>query len=134
MTLRKRILFLFVFMCQFVSAQNDSITNLNEVVVSDTQLKKYSTSHKVQIISDSIIQYNKPSLTSLLNYNTLLYFKEYGLGMTSSVAFRGTTAGQTAVIWNGININSQLLGQTDFNTITTSNFNSINVRSGGGEV
>jgi outer membrane cobalamin receptor len=39
---------------------------------------------------------------------------------------------QTAVIWNGININSQLLGQTDFNTITTQDFNSIVVRAGGG--
>lgn len=52
--------------------------------------------------------------------------------MVSSPSFRGTTAQQTAVIWNGININSQLNGQTDFNTITTSDFNSISVRAGGG--
>jgi iron complex outermembrane receptor protein len=38
--------------------------------------------------------------------------------MVSSPSFRGHTQ-QTAVIWNGININSQLLGQTDFNTINT---------------
>ena len=59
-------------------------------------------------------------------------FKENGLGMVSSPSFRGTTAQQTAVIWNGININSQLNGQTDFNTITTRDYTSITVRSGGG--
>jgi iron complex outermembrane receptor protein len=63
-----------------------------------------------------------------------VYFKENGNGMVSSPSFRGTTAQQTAVIWNGININSQLNGQTDFNTLTSRDFNSIVVRSGGGSV
>ncbi|WP_366183650.1 TonB-dependent receptor [Flavobacterium ovatum] len=80
----------------------------------------------------SVIEKNYNSLTNLLRYNSLLYFKENGNGMVSSVSFRGTTAAQTAVIWNGININSQLLGQTDFNTITPLGYSSISVRSGGG--
>jgi len=54
--------------------------------------------------------------------------------MVSSPSFRGTNASQTAVIWNGISINSQLTGQTDFNTINTTNFNSVVIRSGGGSV
>ena len=54
--------------------------------------------------------------------------------MVSSPSFRGTNASQTAVIWNGININSQLNGQTDFNTINTTNFDAIDIRSGGGSV
>jgi iron complex outermembrane receptor protein len=52
--------------------------------------------------------------------------------MVSSPSFRGTTAQQTAVIWNGININSQLNGQTDFNTITTRDFENVTLRAGGG--
>ena len=54
--------------------------------------------------------------------------------MVSSPSFRGTTAQQTAVVWNGININSQLLGQTDFNTVSTRGYNSIAVKAGGGSV
>jgi len=50
------------------------------------------------------------------------------------VSFRGTGASQTAVIWNGININSQLNGQTDFNTISVRNYDAIILRSGGGSV
>ena len=46
----------------------------------------------------------------------------------------GTNAAQTAVVWNGLNINSQLTGQTDFNTISTYNYDHIAVRSGGGSV
>lgn len=132
MTFRKQFLAAFFFMCQFLCAQNDSIVKLDEVTVSDLQLKKFSNSQSVLQLTDSIIKKNKTSLTTLLNYNSVIYFKENGLGMVSSPSFRGTTAQQTAVIWNGININSQLNGQTDFNTISTKDFNSIAVRSGGG--
>ncbi|MEO8239289.1 MAG: TonB-dependent receptor [Flavobacterium sp.] len=134
MTLKKRFTFCFLFLCQIILAQNDSITKLKEVVVSDTNLKNFSNTQSVQRLSDSIINKNQASLTSLLNYNTVIYFKENGLGMTSSPSFRGTTSQQTVVVWNGININSQLLGQTDFNTISTRSFNSIDVKAGGGSV
>ena len=134
MTLKKRFTFCFLLLCQIILAQNDSITKLKEVVVSDNNLKSFSNTQSVQRLSDSIINKNQVSLTSLLNYNTVIYFKENGLGMTSSPSFRGTTSQQTVVVWNGININSQLLGQTDFNTISTRSFNSIDVKAGGGSV
>ena len=133
MTLKKLILPIFILMCQFIQAQNDTIA-LKEVIISDSQLRDYSTSQSVLKLNDSVINKNASSLTSLLNYNSVIYFKENGLGMVSSPSFRGTTAQQTAVLWNGININSQLLGQTDFNTISTRDFTSISVKAGGGSV
>lgn len=134
MTLKKLFLVFTFFACQFVLAQHDSIQQLDEVRVSDTKLKNFSSSLSVQVLTDSILNKNQSSLTSLLNYNTVIYFKENGLGMVSSPSFRGTTAQQTAVIWNGININSQLLGQSDFNTLITRDFKDITVRAGGGSV
>jgi outer membrane cobalamin receptor len=121
-------------LCQSLFAQNDSIMELLEVVVSDTQLRQFSTTQSVLKLNDSVIKKNRPPLTELLNYNSVIYFKENGFGMVSSPSFRGTTAQQTAVIWNGLNINSQFNGLTDFNTITTRDFNSIAVRAGGGSV
>ncbi|WP_306354236.1 TonB-dependent receptor plug domain-containing protein [Flavobacterium sp. '19STA2R22 D10 B1'] len=132
MTLKKIVLFCFLVVSQLVLAQNNPAIHLKEVVVSDSQLKNNSNTQSVLKLNDSILRKNQSSLTSLLNYNTVIYFKENGLGMVSSPSFRGTTAQQTAVIWNGININSQLLGQTDFNVINTYDFNNITVRAGGG--
>ena len=132
MTLKKQFLFFLFFLCQIICAQQDSIIKLNEVLISDAQLTKFFNSQSVSKLNDSVISKNKASLTSLLNFNSVIYFKENGLGMVSSPSFRGTTAQQTAVIWNGININSTLNGQTDFNTISTKDFNTISVRAGGG--
>jgi outer membrane cobalamin receptor len=133
MTLRKLLFCFFVLMCQFISAQNDSINNLKEVVVSDRTLSS-NKSQSIQVLTDSVISKNQSSLTNLLNYNSVIYFKEYGRGMTSTVSFRGTTASQTAVIWNGINVNSQLNGSADFNTFMATDFNTISIKAGGGSV
>ncbi len=119
---------------QLVLGQNDSIVRLQEVVVSDSQLRKFSDAQQVVFLNDSILLKNNGSFTNLLLLHSSIYFKENGAGMVSSPSFRGTTAQQTAVIWNGININSQLNGQTDFNTINATDFNSIGIRSGGGSV
>ena len=114
--------------------QLDSIQKLDEVVLSDVKLKQFTNTQATQVIKDSVLKRTSADLTTLLNYNTPIYFKENGLGMVSSPSFRGSTAQQTAVIWNGININSQTTGQTDFNTISTRNYNQLEVRSGGGSV
>jgi iron complex outermembrane receptor protein len=113
-------------------AQLDSIQHLNEVLVIDAKLEDYSEGFKLIQLSDTLIARNSVSLTEVLNFNSTLYFKENGYGMVSSPSFRGTNASQTAVIWNGIPVNSNLNGQTDFNTISPSSFNTIIIRSGGG--
>lgn len=136
MTMTWKFLFcgLALLLFQLVLGQNDSIVRLNEVVVSDSKLQKFSTAQQIRVLNDSVLQKNTGSFTNLLLFNSPIYFKENGAGMVSSPSFRGTTAQQTAVIWNGININSQLNGQTDFNTINAADFNSIGIRSGGGSV
>ncbi|WP_405296524.1 TonB-dependent receptor plug domain-containing protein [Algibacter sp. Ld11] len=127
-------LILGLVVCSAVQAQVNAVQNLDAVILSDSKLKNYAAGIKIEKLTDSILSKNVTSLTNLLTFNSNIYFKENGFGMVSSPSFRGTTASQTAVVWNGININSQLNGQTDFNTVNTSNYSSIDIRSGGGSV
>lgn len=124
-----------LFLCTFSAyAQLDSIQQLPEVILSDGKLVHFSKGFKLEKLTDSVVERNAASLTETLRYNTSIYFKENGFGMVSSPSFRGTNAAQTAVIWNGININSVFTGQMDFNTISPLNYNEIDIRSGGGGV
>ncbi|MDN3723748.1 TonB-dependent receptor [Aequorivita sp. SDUM287046] len=128
-------IFFMVFLCTASAfAQLDSIQQLPEVVLTDSKLIHFSKGYKVEKIADSIIERNALSLTEILRYNSSIYFKENGFGMVSSPSFRGTNAAQTAVIWNGININSVFTGQTDFSTVSPLNYSEISIRSGGGGV
>ncbi len=126
---------LVIFLCSTsVYAQLDSIQQLPEVILVDTKLINFSKGYKLEKLNNSVIEKNATSLTETLRYNSSIYFKENGFGMVSSPSFRGTNAAQTAVIWNGININSIFTGQTDFNTISTLGYDNISIRSGGGGV
>ncbi len=118
---------------QLVIAQNDTI-QLQEANLADNFLLRFTETQSKMILSDSVLEKNGVSLTSALNYNSVIYFKENGSGMVASPSFRGTTAQQTAVVWNGININSQFLGQTDFNTVNTGVFDNIIIKPGGGSI
>ncbi|MEN1784495.1 MAG: TonB-dependent receptor [Bacteroidota bacterium] len=128
-------LFILWALCLYMlRAQESETLFLDEVTVSDVQLKYYADGHKQKVLRDSVLQRNGISLTSLLAFNSNLYLKENGFGMVASPSFRGTNASHTAVVWNGININSQLNGQVDFNTINPLNYDAVNIRSGGGSV
>ena len=135
--MKRQVFYIFVLLIlQAIpsSGQVNAVNYLDEVVLSDVHLKKSSRGQEVQVWKDSVIEKQPASLTSILRFNSPLHFKENGPGMVSSVSFRGTNASQTTVIWNGININSQFTGQTDFNTLITSNYDNITLRSGGGSV
>lgn len=130
--MKKHLNFL-LFLCanSFLLAQIDTVV-LQEVNLSDHYILRFSDSRSQTHLSDSIIKRNGPLLTNLMNFSSSIYMKENGAGMVSSPSFRGTTASQTAVLWNGININSQFLGQADFNTINTYAFDNILISPGGG--
>lgn len=117
-----------------VTGQQRVFTALDSVYLTDSKLKEFSTGRNLISIPDSLLLNNSALLTNTLNFNTPIYFKENGLGMVSSPSFRGTSASQTAVLWNGININSQFNGQLDFNTVNAGAYSEISVRGGGGSI
>lgn len=131
-------LFIFALPIIFASnvySQRDSVVvNLNAFSLSISKVNDFSKGYSAILISESLVNRNIRSLTDILKFNSFIYFKENGLGMVSSPSFRGTSASHTAVIWNGININSQLNGQVDFNAISANSYDNITVRSGGGSV
>ena len=115
-------------------AQKDSIQQLGEVNLIANSFERFSVGQNQFVLTDSIINASSYLLTDVLARNTAIYFKQNGYGMVSSPSFRGTTAQQTAVLWNGININSQLNAQSDFNTLNVQLFDQIAVQPGGGSV
>lgn len=133
----KKVLHLFflITFCYGAFSQNDTINRLDEIVViGNVRLQKNSQAYKLTTLNDSIITSNLESFTTLLRFNAPIYFREHGQGGTSSASFRGTSAANTAVMWNGININAINNGQTGFNSLTVGLLDEISVRSGGGSI
>ncbi|MBB4806093.1 iron complex outermembrane receptor protein [Chryseobacterium defluvii] len=107
---------------------------IDTVYIFDNQMNKAKLFHKVTTLSPQDIQKNYANLSEVLRFQSSLYIKENGRGMVSSPSFRGTAASHTAFVWNGININSQFLGQGDINNIALFGYDQLEVKAGGGSV
>lgn len=118
----------------FAYSQNNTSIQLEELVIEKNKISKQSKSQHSLVLNDSLLENSIGTFTDFLQKNTTIYFKENGYGMVSSPSFRGTTAQQTSVLWNGIKINSALLGQTDFNSTAFKGYDNIVVKPGGGSV
>ena len=132
--MRLSITTFLLFFCLLGFSQTDETTELEEIILKGNFSKSINIGHTVESISDSILRSDYESLGNLLQNNSNLYFKQNGNGMVSSISLRGTGAARTAVYWNGIPINSNLNGQTDFNTLFANGFDRIRIRKGGGSV
>ncbi|MDR2291989.1 MAG: TonB-dependent receptor plug domain-containing protein [Prevotellaceae bacterium] len=57
------------------------------------------------------------SMADVLTQNTVIFIKSYGRATLSTASFRGTAPSHTQVTWNGMKLNSPMLGMVDFSLI-----------------
>jgi iron complex outermembrane receptor protein len=131
MDIKKSLVLIFSAYGCFLSAQEKVI---DTVYIFDNQMNKVKLFHSVNMIRPKDFEKNATNLSELLRFQSQLYIKENGRGAVSSPSFRGTSAGHTAFVWNGININSAFLGQGDVNNIPLFGYDELEVKAGGGSV
>jgi len=126
------ILFLvFNFPLKIIVAQNIKDTlKLSEVEIKSSYALKNQGFKKVRIDSSLLLPRINSDLATILSQNSTIFIKSYGNGGLATASFRGTSANHTQVEWNGININSPMLGQTDLSTIPVSQFDGIEILYG----
>ncbi|SFC82936.1 iron complex outermembrane recepter protein [Flexibacter flexilis DSM 6793] len=112
------------------AAQNERV--LPSVQVETSKLLK-PVGFKVQNIdSADLAQYRTQTLADLLTYKTPVFIKNYGIGGLASPSFRGTASHHTQLLWNGLPINSPLLGSVDLSLLPVDFVEEIGVAFGGG--
>lgn len=117
-----------------IQAQQDTIIGnevLKEVRIYGIPIEKYATGSKVQRLDSAILSTsNNTTLSRVLQQQSPVYIKSYGNEMLSTASFRGTGAGHTAVLWNGININTLTNGQTDFSLVPLFAVDQVSIQPG----
>lgn len=103
------------------------IDTLKEVKILDKRNKNESG---VKTIERKQIQtFQNTTLQNVLHLQSNVFVKNYGVGALSTISMRGSSAAQTNVEWNGIQINSAMSGITDFSLISTSLFDQIKIKN-----
>lgn len=114
------------------TARGQDTVGLKEVGVVTQRTSLSSIGKKTTTIdSTTKQQFVFNSVGDILNLNTPVFIKNYGPGGLSTSAFRGGNASQTAVTWNGFNIQNGMLGQIDFSLLPSVLFDNITIEYGG---
>lgn len=105
--------------------------SLTEVEVFAPALDRFAQGQKVQVLEKSELEiYRGRSLGDLLQERTGIFVRQYGAGMLASPSFRGTSAGHTALFWNGLPINSPSLGQSDLSILPVAGIDQAAIQFG----
>ena len=92
--------------------------------VSKTALKE------TRIDSAVLSQHAGGSLSELISEASPVFIKSLGRGGLSTVSFRGTAPSHTLVKWNGLTLNSPMLGMVDFSDIPVFFIDEVNLLHG----
>jgi iron complex outermembrane receptor protein len=119
--------FIFMLLTGFMMYSNlyaqhpDDTLQIHEVEISASREKLFSAGGRItEIDSVTKMNYITSNLSELLSENSTAFIKTYGSGGIATIAFRGTEARHTSVLWNGFNINSPTLGLCDLALIPVS--------------
>jgi len=92
----------------------------NVTVTGKRQYENRIVGSKMSTIPPIVLQNNQTrNIADLLTDNSLVHIKSMGQGGLSTSSFRGTGANHTQVNWNGITINSAMMGNFDFSQFPT---------------
>jgi len=116
----------------FSQIKDSTAVSLKEVEITGIQSKQFVAGKKIQQI-DSLTKhdFSHTNLAEVLAVNSPVFVKNYGPGNLSTSSFRGGNASQTAVLWNGFNIQNNMLGQNDFSQLPNFIFDDIGIEYGG---
>ena len=106
---------------------------LKEAVVTGRRLADIGVT-KMNLDSVALRQNVTNSLGDLLSQSTPVFIKSYGRGTMATASFRGTAPSNTQVTWNGMKINSPMLGMVDFSLIPSYFIDEASLYHGAGSV
>jgi vitamin B12 transporter len=123
-----------VFLCVLhgLSLNAQKTVSLTNVEVTALKLNNSAIGRKTETIDSLVLkQFRFNSLAEVLSANTPIFIKSYGPGGLATTAFRGGNAAQTAVLWNGFNLQNAMLGQSDLALLPSFLFDRIDIEYGG---
>lgn len=100
--------------------------------VSETHLRPNLTGNRSENWdSETLKKSIDANLADLLQNESGIFVKSYGNGSLATVSSRGGSAGHTAILWNGLPLQSPMLGLLDFSLIPTAAIDEAEVQFGG---
>ena len=126
---------IFWSFCLVGQEAKDTIRISEVKIIHEPLISNEHAGLEINQVDSATLQENVGNdLGTMLSANSAIFIKSEGRGAFSSASFRGTSSSHTQVTWNGINLNSPLVGQVDFSLLPMFAFDEINVLHGGASI
>ncbi len=129
------LIIIILFSAACIRAQTDSIRmsiEADTILISKSRLQESGGSHHAVHLDKKMLEkYSSRSLSDVLTLESTMFVKNYGPGGISSLSGRGGGASHTAVLWEGFNLQSPMLGQADISLLPAIFVDYIDIQYGG---
>jgi iron complex outermembrane receptor protein len=97
-------------------------------VSGDVRINDFAPGQKIMTIDSATLQqYQLQSLANLLTQQVPVFVKSYGFNGLATLNFRGSSAAQSQVLWNGVPIQNAALGIADVSALPVVFMSKVNV-------
>lgn len=108
------------------------LTNLDTIEVTATNSLRMAVGNPIQLWKiEDVSPLSGHSVADLLTSESNIFIKSYGAGSLATSSIRGGSAGHTAVLWNGIPLQSPMLGLLDLSLLPIQAVEQIRLEKGG---
>ncbi len=117
----------------FAHAPADTLITLEEFDISAPRYRELSTGFSTRRIDTMALkELSHHDLSFLLNRHSGMFIKSYGPGVLATTSMRGGSAGQTAILWNGISLQNPMHNQSDLALLPVFFADEVSIQYGGG--
>jgi vitamin B12 transporter len=132
--LKNTSVFFFIVHALYSQAQQPSVDTtktLTAIEVSSPFIRASNTGNRIQSLDSTLLnRYAANNLGELLNTESDVYVKSYGLGTLATTSIRGGGSNHTAILWNGFNLQSPMHGPPDLSLIQVNFLDEVMVQYG----
>lgn len=131
---KAKLLFLLVLVLPLSIgiAQTDTAYTFNTVEVTASKWRSAPIGSRTETWDSVALSYTMDrTVADLLSAESGIFIKSYGLGSIATSSIRGASAGHSVILWNGLTIQSPMLGQVDLSLLPTQLMDQVNIDYGG---
>ena len=115
-----------------VGGQSDTTLHVPEIKVTAERVRTQIIGGTTKTWkTDNINEVSANNVGELLQKDGGIFIKSYGMGSLATSSIRGGNAGQTLVLWNGLPIQSPMLGLLDLSLLPLGGTEEISLQKGG---
>jgi vitamin B12 transporter len=119
----------------YAQALHDTLQQVNiqskQLPSNQDKANYYSSGQQIKLLDTTLLKhYELQTMATLIGQETNVFLRTYGFNSLSTLNFRGASAAQSLMLWNGVPVQNAALGIADLSLVPVMLMDKVNVLYG----